>query len=412
MADENKKTVVISAVDDSMAAIESAKKNFASLPKEIQKQYKMTNDGIALSLRQTAAAAKNTGRTLEQQMEVQIKTVRKFRDARAQAADDERYAAMKIKEGGKEIGKFGKFADSAAGGLAKMAAKALTVTAVIETMSQSFQQFAKFDTGLRRLQNSIGGSRTEIEAFGSMFKEVAMSTGDDLNELQGAFKSFLDKSMVKPADAKKMFPDIALYAKGAGASVNDMATVAGDAMRNLSIPASDYKKVLESTVRVADDLNVDVSALATQGTRMSEVMAALGYSGADAFARMGTYVGVANRATGNTSQSIMLLSNLMEKMVSGDKGIADALNMPVQVMLDNLEAAKKEGDPMAWMIGMFAKSTKQREIMQAVGIKDAKVVRELQRAYADMGTEIEKTANATEGWKKSQNMIEAAAGGS
>src|SRR6188768_1235495 len=406
MADENKKTIVISAVDDSLAAIESVKKNFATLPKEIQKQYRLTNDGIAVSLRATAESAKKMGRTIDEQMDVQIKAIRKMRDARAQAADDERYAAQQAKEGGKQIGAIGRFADSAAGGLAKMAAKALTVGAAMETVRQGYMTFAGYDRHLRRLQNSIGGSRTQVEAFGSMFKDVALKTGDDLSSLQIGFKSFLDKSMVKPADAKTMFPDIALYAKGAGASIDAMSSVAGDAMRNLSIPASDYKKVLESTVRVADDLNVDVEVLASQGTRLSEVMAGLGYSGADAFAKMGTYVGIANRATGNTAQSIQILSHLMERMIGGDKGIADALDMPVEVMLANLEKAKKEGDPMAWMVGMFAKSTKQREILQAVGVKDAKVVRELTRAYGDMNEEIEKTANAKDGLTKSKRMIE------
>ena len=42
-----------------------------------------------------------------------------------------------------------------------------------------------------------------------------------------------------------MFPDIAVYAKGANADLMKMADVAGDAMRIMSIPASDYKKVLE-----------------------------------------------------------------------------------------------------------------------------------------------------------------------
>ena len=406
MADENKKTLVISAIDDTEEAIASAKKNFASLSKETQAMFYQTSKGIVYSQDSIQKGAKKNNVTIEEQIKLMEANSAKWADYRKNATAAGKAVEEGGKKGGQAMGLVEGLAFKAGGALGVMALKALSVGAAMETIRQGYMQFAAYDTKLRQLQNSIGGTRSRIEGFGSMFKDVAMDTGDDLGRLQLSFKSFLDKSMVKPADAKRMFPDIALYAKGAVAEVEDMSSVMGDSMRIMSIPASDYKKVLEATVHTAGDLNVDVKALAAHGPRLAEVMSSLGSHGAKGFAEMTTYVGIANRATGDTAQSINILSNIMERMLSGDKGMADALNMPVEVMLAEVEKAKQSGSPLGWLMGMFKASNKQNEIMAAAGIRNARVVREFERSLDDVNEELEKTQNAADGLSKSRNITD------
>jgi len=406
MADENKKTLVISAVDDTEEAIASAKKNFASLSKETQAMFYQTSKGIVYSQESINKGAKKNNVTIEEQIKLMEANSAKWAEYRKKASEAGKSVEEGGKKGGAAMGLVEALAGKAGGALGLMAVKALSVGAAMETIRRGYMQFAAYDTKLRQLQNSIGGTRSNLEGFGSMFKDVAMDTGDDLGRLQLSFKSFLDKSMVKPADAKKMFPDIALYAKGAVAEVEDMSSVMGDSMRIMSIPASDYKKVLEATVHTAGDLNVDVKALAAHGPRLAEVMSSLGSHGAKGFAEMTTYVGIANRATGDTAQSINILSNIMERMLSGDKGMADALNMPVEVMLAEVEKAKQSGSPLGWLMGMFKASNKQNEIMAAAGIRNARVVREFERSLDDVNEELEKTQNAADGLAKSRNITD------
>lgn len=406
MADESTKTVTIKAVDETASAVASAERNFGRLPKALSKEYKQLSNGIVVSLKAVQNAAKMHGRSYEDQLKLTEKALGGEKKFGAAVDDTARKHGQAGAKGKTALSGLTEAATKSGTALMGMAAKAFTVTAALEAAREGFLAFGKFDTNLRRLQNTIGGSRTQIESFGNMFKEVAASTGDDLNGLQLAFKEFIDKSGIKPEDAKKMFPDIALYAKGASASVEDMSRVTADAMRIMEVPAKDYKKVLESIVHVADDLNVNVGDLAQGGTRALEVMSSLGYKGAEGFAKMSTFVGVANKATGNTQTSIMLLSNLMEKMLAGDEGIATAMNMSVQEMQDNIERAKKEGDPVGWMIGMFSKATNARDVMAAVGIRDRKVVTALIKELQTMNEEIEKTKNATGGADKGKNVLD------
>lgn len=407
MADQdNSKTVTITAVDDTTVGLASAQKNFARLPTALQKDYKQLATGLVVAMKDVERLAKEQGHSAEEQLKLMNEAAQQ-----QQKHDDEIEKARRKhdksnKDRKKSFLDLDQIVGKGAGALGKMAVKALEVGAAIETVREGYKKFGEYDTNLRRLQNSIGGTRTQIEAFGTMIKDVALTTGEDVGELQRAFKEFIDLSQLKPEQAKKMFPDIALYAQGAGASVSAMAHVMGDAVRIFGIPAEGYNKALEAIVRTADDLNVDVGALGEDGTRAMEVMAALGYKGNAGLARMTTFIGVANKATGNTRTSVLLLSNLMEKMISGDQGIADALDMPVQVMLDNIERIKAaNGDVLGWMIGQFAGMKNEQQAMRAVGLRDARVVRQLQKEVGNMNDEIERTTTAAEGREKSERLL-------
>ena len=172
MPDEYKK-IIISAEDDTEQAINEAKANFAGLNKEVQAQYHQNSRGISVLVKDLEKLAKAHGTTMEEEVKHFDATAKALSKAQKAALAAGKAIAQTGETGGTALNPIAGMAGEAAGALAAMAIKGLSVAAAFETMRRGFLAFAEFDTGLRRLQNSIGGTRSEVEAFGEMFNEVA-----------------------------------------------------------------------------------------------------------------------------------------------------------------------------------------------------------------------------------------------
>ena len=409
MADDEKK-IRLTAEDDTARAITSAGKNFDKLHKDIQKQYIQTEHGALISKKAIASLAKEAGSTYDATLKRVLAT--------SVALHQQGAAGQAAGAGVAAGGKTGAAALAAAGsrippiitGLAIMAVKAGAVGIALETMRRGFMNFAEFDKKLRLVQNQTGLSRKQIDGLAEDMRHLAGVTGETKEELLEAFEELREAGGFTPEETKKMFPDFAVAAQGAGASSKLFNRAAGDLMRNLKIPAEQGKYVMEALSHASKEYNLDVSKIGPNLSKMTAAGAAWGYEGVTGMQRLLTITGVVKEATGSASKAGTAVTNILENL--GGEELGKALGYATGTFYKDLKRVQEFGDEMGNkdVIGYVTRKINdakdQHAVMKVLGIENLAQWNKLRESLGTVGDKLRGIQQASGAVERGMNVTE------
>lgn len=402
MATADEKTVRITAEDHTAAALKSAGENFAKLHKEIQALRKQTEAlaGDEERVQRRKTKAHNT--TFESIIEGAFSAVKANAALGGQAQKTGGILGGVGKIGAAALNGMGVAIPGVVGGLASMAAGALGVGAALEVARRGFMGWAQFDTQLRLLQNSTGMTRAGVEGIAEAMRDLGNVTGDTKEELLAAFNELREAGNFTPEETKKMFPDIALVAKGMGANAGLVGRAVGDIARNFKIPADQVSKIYEGMAYAQEKFNLDVSKVGPQLSMATEGMARWGYTGADASNRMLAFMGSLKEATGDAGTAASVLTRIMNGM--GSEQMAKALGFK------NAEAFEEDllasGDALGRMTYLMTTAKNQYDVMHAVGVRDIALWNKMKGELGTMADKIKGVSQATGALDKGLNITD------
>jgi len=322
----NDRTVRITAEDNTAKAINSASANFRKLSKEIQDNYHVLEDGSLISLRAIRARAKQTSQSYEEMRDRTIAAAIAARGLGSAGTAAGAAVGSAARAGGAALGAMAGGIPPMIRGLGAMALRAGAVGVALEAVRRGFMGWAQFDTQLRQVQNQTGMTRSKVEGLAEEMRNLQDVTGDTKESLLRAFEELREAGNFTPDETKKMFPDIALAAKGVGADAGLFARAVGDIARNFKIPASEVNRIWEGMSYAAEKFNLDISKVGPQLSMATEGMARWGYTGVDASNRMLAFLGTIKEATGDAGTAASVLSRIMNNMGSAE--MAKALGFP------------------------------------------------------------------------------------
>ena len=289
-------------------------------------------------------------------------------------------------------------------GLAGVAAGALSVGAAFEFVRRGFMGFAALDTQLRLVENQTGATKAQIAGLAEEIGRVASRTGESTGTMLTAFEELREAANLTLDDAKKIFPQVAVVAKGMGADAGLVGRALGDIMRNFNIPAEQSMVVLEALSHGATAFNLNIQDIGPRLSVLTEMMSYWGYTGVDAAQRMVAFLGTVKEATGDAGKAASVLTNIFQGL--GDEQMAKALGFPTAKALEaNLRAAE---DPLGRLIYLMVNSKDQFAVMKAVGIESVAVFNKLKKEINDMGDNIKGVQQAGGAMDRGQNSLESA----
>jgi hypothetical protein len=402
-------TIRITGEDNTSKAVNSAKANFSNMAKSVQKDYEQLDNGLMLNLRALRHRATETHKSYD-----------KLYKVAKEAALGQRDFVEKIKEGGKAADEAGKKTEKAGKkgtgafkefykhlsptnrALADMAMKALKVGTAMELMRRGFSEWAEVDNQLRLVQNSTGATRVEVDDLAESLRNVGNVTGDSFDKSISAFNTLRESAQLTNEQTKKILPDLALAAKGMGAPLESVARAVGTIRRNFKIGLEDVPSIYEGMSYATEKLGVDVSKIGPEIAQVTEMMSALGYEGRDANDRLLAYVGTLNQATGDTTQSMALLSRMLGNM--GNEQMAKALGFAdARQFKEDLEAS---GDVIGRMVRLMSEATDQYAVREALGIREIGAWNKLKSVMGSMEGNVRGVHNATGALAKGLNITE------
>ena len=289
-------------------------------------------------------------------------------------------------------------------GLAGVAAGALSAGAALEFVRRGFMGFAALDTQLRLVENQTGATKAQIAGLAEEIGKVASKTGELTQTMLAAFEELREAANLTLDDAKKIFPQVAIVAKGMGADAGLVGRALGDIMRNFNIPAEQSMVVLEALSHGATAFNLNIQDIGPRLSQLTEMMSYWGYTGVDAAQRMVAFLGTVKEATGDAGKAASVLTNIFQGL--GDEQMAKALGFPTAKALEaNLRAAE---DPLGRLIYLMVNSKDQFAVMKAVGIESVAVFNKLKKEINDMGDNIKGVQQAGGAMDRGQNSLESA----
>ena len=402
MAAADEKTVRITAEDHTAAALKSAGENFAKLHKEIQALRKQTEEIASGEERVSKRRTKAHNTTFESIVEGAMGAMKVNAALGGQAHKTGGILGTVGKIGAGALNGMGVAIPGVVGGLASMAAGALGVGAALEVARRGFMGWAAFDTKLRLLQNGTGMTRAGIEGIAEAMRDLSNVTGDTKEELLSAFNELREAGNFTPAETKKMFPDIALAAKGMGADSALVGRAVGDIMRNFKIMPSEVSKVYEGMSYAQEKFNLDISKVGPQLSTVTEGMARWGYTGADALNRMLAFMGSLKEATGDASTAASVLTRMMNGM--GGAEMAKVLGFKdAEAFEQDLLAS---GDALGRMTYLMSTAKNQYDVMHAVGVRDIALWNKMKGELGTMADKIKGVSQATGALDKGLNITD------
>ena len=236
-------------------------------------------------------------------------------------------------------------------GLGMMAARVVTVGAALNTLRRGFMGFAAFDTQLRLTQNQTGMISGEIAGLGDEMKKLSKITGQSKGEMLAAWNEIREAGNFTPEEASRMLPDLTHAAMGAGANAKLFARAMGDIMRNLKIPASEYKYVMEAMSHANKEFNINVEEMGPRLSQATQYMATWGYKGVDGMQRAVAMFGILKEATGDASKAGSALVGILGDL--GNDRMGKALGFAPGKLEEHLRKVK---DPVGELFRLMDKS--------------------------------------------------------
>ena len=292
-------------------------------------------------------------------------------------------------------------------GLAGVAAGALSAGAAFEFVRRGFMGFAALDTQLRLVENQTGATKAQIAGLAEEIGRVASRTGESSQTMLAAFEELREAANLTLEDAKKVFPQVAVVAKGMGADAGLVGRALGDIMRNFNVPAEQSMSVLEALSHGAVAFNLNIQDVGPRLSQLTEMMSQWGYTGVDGAQRMVAFLGTVKEATGSASKAASVLTNVFAGM--GDESLGKALGFaPGQFHKALKQVEQDGGDVLGTMVYWMTQAKDQREVMKAVGIEDQAVMNKLLATYGQMGDKIRGVQQAGGAMDRGQNSLDSA----
>ena len=317
MADEELK-LLITAKDGTGDALRSVQHNFLRGQAELQRGVKTLADGTKVQIDLVQKAADRMG--------IPFKAMMGHIEGNAKAAA----------QAGTTIGRMGQAASGAGGAfsgltqrigagnvaLAAMATRFVGVGAAMEVARRGIVGWAEFDNKLRLVQNQTDMTGAGIKNLGDEMQRLAHITGESKEAMLEAFEELRESANLDPDTVLKMLPDLAVMAKGMGASAKTAASVTADAIRNMNVPAEDFRYIMEANSHATRAYQLNLSQLEPHMDKLTESAKAMGYESVDGYQRLLTVVGIAKLSMKDTGAAAMATQRIMENMKSAEFGKA------------------------------------------------------------------------------------------
>ena len=327
--------------------------------------YHTTETGALISLRAVRASAKEQKRAYGDVLAQVIATTDAVRRGATVQVQNGRVVVATAQQGAQGMRGLLGAINPVVAGLGAMAVKAVSVGAAMETLRRGFMGFAEFDNQLRLTQVQTGMVGSEISGLGREMKALSKTVGASAAEMLAAWNAIREAGNFTPEEASKMLPDLTHAAIGAGANAEKFGRAMGDIMRNLKIPADQYKYVMESMAYANREFNLNVEEMGPRLSQATQYMATWGYSGVDAMQRAVTMFGMLKEATGDAAKAGSALVGILGDL--GNDRMGKALGFAPGELEKHL---RKVEDPVGELFRMMDKAENKDLLMKAIGIQD------------------------------------------
>jgi len=385
-------TIYIDGVDNTGPAVKSATKNFRDLNKEVKKDYE-DYKGHMINTRAIRERAKESNLSYDQLLANHKKAI----DGENALVNKHRQAGQAAVQAGQQGGSAFKFMGAQippiVGGLARMAGGALTAYEALNQLKQGFMGFAAFDNQLRLTRNQTGLSEQKIHDLGTEMKRLAAITGVSSKELLEAFNEIREAGNFTPEEALKMMPDLTTAANGANANAKLFNRAVGDIMRNLKIPADQYKYVMEAFSHANSQFNINIEEMGPRLSQATAYMATWGYQGVDAMQRAVTLFGVLKEGTGSAAKAGSALIGILGDL--GNDRMGKALGFGAGQLEKYLRSVQ---DPIGELISLMTQADNQDLVMKALDIQD-------KASYTRLMGELRTFADKLKGVREAQGAV-------
>ena len=294
-----------------------------------------------------------------------------FLKSKEAATDAGKAGADAGDKAGRAHGKANAIVEAGVGALSKMAIGYFSVSKAIDVAKNSFMGFAEMDDKMRLLRGSANLTHKQTEEFAEVIKRTARSVGEDTKQMADAFKIMGDTAGLSYDQIVKIYPQVALMAKGAGVTVGQMSRLVSDTLRNLNIAPEKAGEAMEIMSGGMRKLNVDIGQMGPHMNEITADMTELGYTGVDALTEITAIMGSLNKITGNTTELAEVFQRLLGTVSSEWKNMGFASE---QSMMRYLKASDS---PMAALVDLIRQSKNQEELFAGMNIRQRRALRQL-----------------------------------
>jgi len=317
---------------------------------------------------ETAKTVQKTSKTYVASNE----TLRKYyTDTKNAAAEQGKAAAAAGNVAAQGQSKHAMAIQSVAAGLGRMAIGYMSVSKAIDITKNSFMGFAEFDNKMRLMKGALGATTKEAKEYEETIRYTARKTAESSAEIYDAFKTLADTAQIPMDKAKKIFPQIALMAKGAGVAPKAMARSVADVLRNLEIAPEQAGEAMEIMSAGARHLSVDIDKIGPHMSELTTYMTDLGYSGTEALVQIEAIMASLNKTTGDTGESAALFERLMQNLGASAKDLGFASQESM------MRAIKGTENPIATVIELIRTATDQEAVLGNMSVKQRAAIKRL-----------------------------------
>jgi TP901 family phage tail tape measure protein len=236
--------------------------------------------------------------------------------------------------------------------LGAMAAGYTAVHRIVHTLVDSFEEFAKFDQELRKMQNNLGTTRAEVDKLVPTFNRLAQVSGKSREEIIEGFEELREHAGLTLKQTEELFPAIVTGAQAAGTSAKVMADAFASMMQNMGVGAKDAGRVMDQLAFAQAHLRLNMAEMIPMMPRLTEAFGEMGYTGEQGNAAMLAWVSSLRSVTKNSAEAGRAAAMMMEQVAGS--GMAHALHMPQLELERIVEMAKNSGqDVMSVITGML-----------------------------------------------------------
>ena len=354
-------------LDQSFTAARKAGLGLAEANKVVDEQFK-----------KVAADAKYAGKSVQEYINGMLKL-----DAAAAGMRGVADAIKKVKKETEDATKAHHKHASAIGHVTKelgaMAAGYFAVHKVVHTLIESFEEFAKFDKELRKIQNATHGTDADIRKLGTTFQQLSMASGKSIEDIVEGFEEIREGAHLSKDQAEALLGTITRGAMAANVSVKSMGDIFATAMRNMHVEGGDVTRMMDQLAYANSHLRLNIQEMAGQLPRATEAFENLGYAGDEGMTRMLAWIATLRGVTKTSSEATMSAGRMVEQLTG--PGIAHALRVPQSAIEKIVRQAKdNDEDPMMKIADLIAersiKSGKSiEELLDRIPVRERRLWR-------------------------------------
>lgn len=350
----------LKSLEKQMSKLERAGKTNTSEFERLQKAYTSTrNNSQQLRTELNANTQKiNQNKQAAQQLTSSLKinqmTMNQLRerarqlqqqlDATSKAANPEQYKKLQreLQATQARMSDLNKKSKSVSGTMKVFAgnlmasAVATALNALKNAMSSMFGTYAEFENKSSALAATLGKTRSEISALTTQARNLGATTTSTANQILDLQQSLANLGF-SDYEIQISTAEIETFATALGISTAEAAQIAGNALRDFKLPATEMNRVV-STLGVSTTKSaLNFEYLKTSLDSVAPTASAFGFTIEDTVALLGTLANSGMRAGEAASATRMLIT----KLADANSDLAKKIGKPVKNMDDMVAALKK-----------------------------------------------------------------------